>query len=346
VLAVLVGGLAFFYKPFDALDIYRYYEYGTQLKSFPNISSLISYHFVETLDFLYYTFQYICLVVGLPMSAVTGLSVGILYAQSYKLIDLAKRIYCVRIGRLDSFLVNMLVITTAPVITVFGIGRNTTAVMFAAIGFRKILLNQPGRASAYFALASLTHVAMIPYTLLFLFGYYCITVSSVNVYRVAVLSSIATSLFAPFFISALLALAAKFLILETGYDYSRYLDLDGVVRVIDFGLGSGDLAVFFSTAGIVLLLLLGQKKTIRPIVLGTTVVAYWFILALGFSILFSQRTMLLLIPLIGVTSVLFFEGNPSSYARLGFRAGCAISAVVFLWNVYSYRDHWEFGLPA
>lgn len=345
VLPIIIGLLAFLFVPFEALDSYRYYNFffdtvDTDL----SIIGFVAFNFIQTFDFIYYLLQYFCISLNIPVQAITGVSVALLYIQSFRAIDIVNKKYGFKHKTLDILLLHLFVLISVSYIAVWSLTRNQIGIMFVAYGINYLLTKKNVSAVIFFLFAIFTHFGLIFYLLIFFTGYFNPFRNIRLIHRSLVLAGVLISFIASLFIGKILESFSNLFIFSVEYDYQKYLQSQETLNVFEFTLGWGDKSMFFTTAFVILFCLFNLSR-INTILSGTVFVFIWLCISLGFSQMHTQRTLLLLIPLQGIVGSFFLFENKNSYILYLYRLLIIMSVLAFIWNLWAYRDRWVFELP-
>jgi hypothetical protein len=341
---IAIGALAFLFVPFEALDTYRYYLDADRIATNLPVVEFIAFKFFQTFDFIYYLLQYYCISLNIPVQSITGVSVALLYAQSFRAIDIVNEKYNLKYNPLDNFLLHLFVLISVSYIMVWSLGRNATGIMFVAYGINYMLSERKIRAAIFFALAIFTHFGLIFYLAIFFAGYFFHFREKTVILRTIVLAGVIAGFIASLFIANLLQSVSNLFFITVEYDYQRYLEIQQTRNILEFTLGWGDKVMFVTTAAVLIFSLYNVKRN-NPIISGSIFVFIWLSISLGFSQMHTQRTLLLLIPLQGIIGAFFLFANKNSNLLFLYRILIMISVLTFMWNIYSYRGSWVFELP-
>lgn len=344
VLPIIIGVLAFLFVPFEALDSYRYYQQVNLIST--NISTIefIKIYFFRSFDFIYYLLQYICILLNIPVQTITGISVALLYIQSFKSIDIIRKKHGIKLKLIDAFFLHLFVLTSVSYIAVWSITRNQIGIMFVAYGINYLLRNKNIVAIVFFLLSMFTHTGLIFYLLIFFTGYYLLFIDSKKNIRIFAISGLILGYTASMFIGNVFRIISDLFFLPTEYDYKKYLEDSITTNVFQFNLGWGDKSMFITTA-VVVLFFLQNLKSFNPILKGTIFIFIWLCISLGFSQMHTQRTLLFLIPMQGILGTYFLIENRKSIILYLYRLLIIVSTLTFTWNIWAYRDNWIFKVP-
>jgi hypothetical protein len=343
---IVISLLAFLFVPFDALDSYRYYLYAQTISPDQTLLEFIGTKFVITFDFVYYLFFYYCNKFGLPYQLVTGLSVGLLYAQALTFIDLIQDKYEYRLTKWNDLLLRLFSLLSVSFITVFAISRNVTALMFFFFGVNNLLKGKKLNAAIFFLISCFTHVALIPYLLLFIIGAYWkgALIENINFRRILLVLVTIIGLNSSHFISLIMKPLEVIPFFQYFVYYSMHLKVDGSLNIFNFGLSKGDMLMFFTTS-FVLFYGLFFVRTYNTIIVICYVMFIWLVISMGYSQMFTQRTLLILIPLQGAVSSAFLDQQNKPISILIYKSLLVFAFLAFIINVYSYRGTWIFEFP-
>lgn len=342
-----LGILSFFFVPFEALDSYRYYFYAKSFDTFSSISEFISFYFIWKFDFVYYLLQYLVILLGLPCQVVTGIFVTCLYFFSFKLLKKVEEKYDIEVSHYQGIMLRVFVLTSVSLITVWSISRNVTGVVFVTLGVYYILSKKYFGALFFFTLAVFTHVGLFLFLLLFFVGYLFPVLSLPGIKKYSLLLSPLILFFAPKFVSLLLSNAGKLFVFNAEYDYQQYLEVDEYVNVFSYAadaLGWGDKALILTTTCLLVFFLYNIKSNNR-VLSGIFILTLWLIISLGFSQMYTQRTLLILLPFQGIPALFFLRENKNRLKLKIFLLLFVFSILAFIWNIYSYRAFLMFDFP-
>jgi hypothetical protein len=347
IVSVLVGILAFFWNPFDSIDSYRYYQYTTSLSTDVTLTEFILVNFAQTFDFIYYLLFYFCLKLNIPVQIVTGLSIGLLFQQSFKFIDIICCRYNLKVKFTDEFLLKLFLVFSVSFVTLFGISRFVTGMVFFAFGINSLFSNRKLVANVFFMLAVFTHIGLLIYLILFYLGFKWNGKLLYNkiIRRVFLIFVVCIGLLSFLWISPVLKGLSLLWIVQSGYDYTRYFDVASSSNIFGFDLGFGDLLMFF-TLFLTLTFELFFIRRCHRFTWVVFIIYTWLVISMGFSQMWVQRTILFLIPFQGALIATFFNDHKNSFTAYLFRGVLIVSILAFFINVYSYRGMWVFSWPA
>jgi hypothetical protein len=346
ILFFILGMLGFLWVPFEAIDSYRYYDYTNTITTDVTLPEFILVNFAQTFDFIYYLLFYFCLKLNIPVQLVTGVSIGLLFQQSFKCIDVIAGRYNLKVKWTDEFLLKTFLIFSVSFITLFGISRFVTGMVFFTFGINSLFSNRKVIANIFFMLAVFTHIGLLIYLLLFYIGYkWNGKLLYNNMMRyLSIILIIFIGLLSFLWISPVLKGLSLLWVVQSGYDYTRYFDVASSSNIMGFDLGFGDLLMFFTLFINVTFALFYINKYNRFIWV-IFIIYTWFIISMGFSQMWVQRTILFLIPFQGALVATFFNDHSNSYKGHLFRGVLIVSILAFFVNVYSYRGMWVFSWP-
>jgi len=342
VLPIIIGLLAFLFVPFEELDSYRYYEYSFDTDK--STIEFIAFNFIQTFDFIYYLLQYFCISLNIPVQLITGVSVALLYIQSFRAIDIVKKNYGLKHGILDILILHFFVLISVSYIVVWSLTRNQIGVMFIAYGINYLLTKKNVSAVIFFLMAIFTHFGLVFYLLIFFTGYFNPFRNIRLIHRSLLLAGVLISFITSLFIGKILERLSNLFIFSVEYDYQKYLSNQEILNVFEFDLSWGDKLMFFTTAFVILFCLFNLSR-INAILSGTVFLFIWLCMSLGFAQMHTQRTLLMLIPLQGIVGSFFLFENKKSYILYLYRLLIIMSVIAFIWNLWAYRDRWVFELP-
>ena len=346
ILFFFLGILAFLWIPFDAIDSYRYYQFTDILDTNLSLTNFILFNFLQTFDFVYYLLFYFCLKLNIPVQLITGLSIGLLFQQCFKLIEIVKIKYSLQINFKDEILLKTFSILSVSFITLFGISRFVTAMVFVTYGINYLLKQRKPVAIFFFILAVFTHVGLFIYLILFYIGYKWEGQLLYNniIRRLLVVIIIILGFFSYKWISPVLKNLSLLWVIQSEYDYSKYFDGESSINIFQFALGIGDILMFFTVFITMTFSLLTLKK-FNEVVWVIFIIYAWLAISMGFSQMWVQRTILFLIPFQGPIAALLLSEKKNSFNAYIFRGVLVLSITTFFINVYSYRGMWVFGWP-
>lgn len=346
-LFIVLGFLGFLWVPFDAIDSYRYYEYTNTISIDVTLGQFVLLNFVQTFDFVYYLLFFFCLKLNIPVQLVTGISIGLLFQQTFKCLDLACINYNIRIKKTDQLLIRAFIIFSVSFITLFGISRFVTGMVFFTYGINKLLNKQKMLALLFFCLAVFTHIGLLIYLILCFLGFKWnpqILNRQTTIRRVILLFIIIVGLFSFLWISPVLKIFSLFWIIQSGYDYTKYFDIASTSNIFGFDFGFGDLIMFYTLFVTFTYTLFNIRKYNRFIWVFFIIYS-WLVISMGFSQMWAQRTILFLIPLQGIIISFFFMDQVNTQKAIICKGLLLIAILSFFVNVYSYRGVWIFKWP-
>lgn len=343
---ILLGVLAFLWVPFDAIDSSRYYLAIDTTDANISLNNFILNYYLIGFDFIYYLLFYLCIKLNLPLQIVTGLSVGLLFYNSFIFIDNVKSKYCLQPQKKDEYLLKIFVLFSVSFVTVFGISRNVTALMFLAFGLNKLLNEKYLLSIIFFIIAIFTHIGLIIYLTIFLFGYYWKGkfINSITIRRILLVIATIIGFKSIFWLSHIFSPLNDLSFFKVFSYYSKYLNAEEATNIFLFGIGKWDILMLLTSA-ITLFYALFFIKKYNPIIWVCFIAYIWLVFSMGFSQMFTQRTVLFLIILQGCLAISFFGEHRKSLITSIYRGLLYLSILAFFLNVYSYRDIWVFRLP-
>lgn len=344
---IVLGILAFLWVPPEAIDSSRYYAYGANnINPDLSLTDFILSNFIVGVDFVYYLFFYWCIKLNLPFQIVTGISIGLLYYQSFVLMDNIRSKYGISIIKQDDYLLKIFVILSVSFVTVFGISRNVTALVFFAYGLNSLIIERYKRAIIFFVIAIFTHVGLIIYLTILLIAFYwrSIHIRNIVVRRMVLLIITLIGINSYLFMNQLLSNFAKFDFFTVFVYYAKFLNAEGAINVFNWGLGKWDTLMFFTSATSLFYALFFIKKY-NPVIWICFFFYLWLVISMGFSQMFTQRTVIFLILIQGVAASFFFSQHKNTLTVSIYRVILLFSILAFFLNVYGYRDAWEFVIP-
>lgn len=343
-LPIIIGVLAFLFVPFEALDSYRYFENADRIAIDLSVVDFIIFNFFRTFDFIYYLFQYFCILLKIPVQAITGISVGLMYIQSFRAIEIVNIKYNIKYKIIDVILLHLFVLISVSYIAVWNLTRNQIGITFFAFGINYLLMNKKIRAVIFFVIGIFTHFGLIFYLLIFFTGYFFLFKNKTITLRYITLGGVLISFIASLFIGKILQRFSNLFTFSVEYDYQKYLQNQETLNVFEFTLGWGDKSMLLTTAFVILFCLYNLSQT-NAILRGTVFVFIWLCISLGFSQMHTQRTLLMLIPLQGILGTFFLFENKKSHVLSLYRFLIIMSVIAFMWNLWAYRGMWVFELP-
>jgi hypothetical protein len=346
ILFLLLGILAFLWVPFEAIDSYRYYQFTDILDTNLSLNNFILFNFLQTFDFVYYLLFYFCLKLNIPVQLITGLSISLLFQQSFKLIEVFKSKYYLNVNFKDKILINTYSVLSVSFITLFGISRFVTAMVFITYGINYLVQQKKPFAIIFFILAVLTHVGLFIYLIFFYIGYRWKGKFVYNniLRRLLLLTIIILGFYSYLWISPVLKNLSFLWVIQSEYDYSKYFKGESSFNIFHFALGIGDILMFFSVF-VTLTYSLFVLKKINEFLWIVFIVYIWLAISMGFSQMWVQRTLLFLIPFQGPLAASLLSEKKSSINSYVYRGVLVLSITIFLINVYTYRDMWVFSWP-
>ncbi len=342
---IVVGILAFLFVPDEALDSYRYYQRAEV--SFIGYTSweIIVESFNENFDFIYYVLFGLLNNYGLPYQLVTGLSVALFFHEALKFIDLNIVKYNYKVQKELKLVAQIFALISVSYIVIFAISRNLTAFVFFFIAINSFLKDKKIKAIVFFTLSSFTHFGTILYIVLFFIGYNLpdkILRFSYLKKSVIILGT-ALGMISRSWIPFVFGIVSLIPFFNSYEEYLKYLDIL-LANVFTAGLSPYDKIMFFTT-GVVMLIGLYNIKTYTPPLKVAFIVFIWLMISIGFSVMFTQRTVMFLVPFQGLIAIAFFAQKNTKWSTYVFLSLILVSFMAFFVNVYSYRDLWVFSLP-
>lgn len=343
---ILVGILAFLFVPDEALDSYRYYQSADF--NFIGYSSweIIVKSFNENFDFIYYVLFSLLKNYGLPYQLVTGISVIFFFNEALKFIDLNILKYNYIVQKELKLIAQTFALISVSYIVIFAISRNLTAFVFLFIAINSHMKQKKLKSIIFLTLASFTHFGVILYIILFLLGYYLSDriFKADYLKKIIIILGIILGMISRSWITYIFGLASLLPFFNSYGEYLKYLDIL-LANVFTAGLSPYDKIMFFTT-GIVMLFGLYHIKVYTPTLKVAFVLFIWLMISIGFSVMFTQRTVMFLVPFQGLIPIAFFAQKNSKLSIYIFLSLILISFMAFVINVYSYRDLWVFNFPS
>jgi EpsG family len=343
---ILVGVLAFLFVPDEALDSYRYYQRAEV--NFIGYSpwEIIVESFNENFDFIYYVLFSLLNNYGLPYQLVTGISVAFFFYEALKFIDLNILKYNYVVQKELKLIAQTFALLSVSYIVIFAISRNLTAFVFFFIAINSYMKDKKLKSIIFLTLASFTHFGVLLYIVLFFLGYYLSDrVFKARFFKKTILLvGTVLGMIARSWITYLFGIVSLIPFFNSYEGYLKYLDIL-MANVFTAGLSPYDKIMFFTT-GIVMLYGLYHIKVYTPPLKVAFVVYVWLMIAIGFSVMFTQRTVMFLVPFQGLITIAFFAQKNSKWSTYIFLSLIMVSFMAFIINVYSYRDLWVFSFPS
>lgn len=344
-ISFFLGILAYLFVPDIAFDTYRYYENALYLQKDLDVFAFVGFNFLRTFDFIYYLLQYFCIAFEIPIQFLTGISVGFLYFQSYQILEIINLNSNLKIKSFNYFVLSIVILFSVSFITVFSIGRNVTAFMFFSFALKYLLLDKKKLSILYLIFSLFTHIGLILYLVIFYIGFYFPAKRIKYFYKIIASISILLFLTSQYFIGVLFSVLDALYFLKSDYNYNKYLEITDFTNVFGFTLGLGDKVMMISTS-VLLLFSFFFIRDKKPIVTGGLFLFLWLMTSMGFSQMYVQRTLLILIPFQGIIGFEFMINNKNKNIVMFYYVLVFISFLSFIWNVYSYRGLWIFENPS
>ncbi len=340
---IAVGFFAFLFVPNEALDSYRYYE---DAHAYDNLDpfGMIEKSVDENLDFIYYLFFYILIQLDLPIQLVTAISVAVYLYMSLTIMDTYLKLNSISTNKISYYFAVISSYFSVSYIIIFSISRNLTAIMFFLMALNHFIQGKKLRSLVFVLLSVFTHFGMMLFSILFGLGFL------VQKYgnndrprsRLLIIGTI-VGLLSNYWISFIMDLIAYLPFFGKYEIYLKYLN-NNLSNAFTAGFGIWDKLMFFTTFLMMMFCLLHIKKF--NLLLNMSLVLYlWLVTAMGFSFMFTQRTLMLTLPFIGILVIEHFKQRKPKSSNLMFLLLFGISVTAFVINVYSYRDLWVFELP-
>ncbi len=343
---ILVGILAFLFVPDEALDSYRYYQ-GADV-NFIGYSSfeIIVESFNENFDFIYYVLFSLLKNYGLPYQLVTGISVAFFFHEALKFIDLNIKQYNYVVQKELKLIAQGFALLSVSYIVIFAISRNLTAFVFFFIAMNSFIKGNKLKSIIFFSLASLTHFGVLLYITLFFLGYYLTdkVFQAIFIKKMTLMLGTILGMFSKSWIIYIFGIISLIPFFNLYDGYLKYLDVL-LANVFTAGLSPYDKIMFFITSA-VMLFGLYHIKVYTPTLKVAFVLFLWLVISIGFSVMFTQRTVMFLVPFQGIIAMAFFAQKNSKLSTYIFLGLIMVSFAAFVVNVYSYRDLWVFSLPS
>lgn len=334
IICAFLGLLAFFYNCPPALDLGRYYEEANLID--PDMS-LFSYSvkvFEENFDFIYYTFFLVLKKIGLPIECSNLFFVTLYYFMSIKIFE-----FTVKELRIKwCFFVNYLIlfaITSVGLFLTLSISRNIAAICFFLIGLY-FLLKGKRLFFVFWIISIFTHMGMLIFITIYSLFYFVIPSPKSTYRKIVVLTYLVFSYlfvnYIPFFIGLVLRLPF--------FDsYSRYLDYSELVVVVNQFSNLGFIEmIFYYNFAITYFFAFFYLKEYSRLIWGSFGVFLFLIGNFNASIMFVQRSLLLLLPFQGVLALFFYKENYNNLPLMFVYILLTIlSITLFVGYLYSYR---------
>jgi hypothetical protein len=345
-IAIFLGFLAFLFVPDSAFDSYRYYQDADTTYSNMDLIDVVIYCYDTYFDFIYYVLLSFVKKLGLPYHVVTGISVCVFYYQSFLMVDLAREKFDLTKGKVDGFIATGFALISVSYIVIFAISRNLTALAFLFTAINQFLKGHKFKGILFFVATLFTHFGVSVYVLLIVIAYrikdsfFAKNKLRKRFLMIATIIGMASYLWIIYIMDAISVL--PFFSSYSGY--TKYLTL-GLSNVFSAGLSLWDKLLFFSTAMVMLYALYHTTK-INPLVKIVFVGYIWLAVSFGFSVMFTQRTLMYLVPFQAIVILSYYTSNRTKSTDAGLRFLLAFELLVFIINVYTYRDMWVFEIPS
>jgi hypothetical protein len=334
--ALLAAGfIAYVVVPHPAMDLYRYYESASSFNLDQSLVEFVSDWFSSNFDFIYFSSFFLARKAGLPVEVVTAVFVGIFVYQVVRILEFVSETY--PMSRSGKLLVPAFALASASIVLLLMISRNVAALAVFFIGVNWLLREKFVRAAIYFLLAVFTHVGLIVYILLFVVSYFVPWLRISSRSRRNAFLLLGSVLF--FYSGDLLnSVFGTFSGLSFFTDYARYADYLVQDSDIFSDLAYYDvLPIVFSFGVLVYGLMLVRNFT------ALLWVAFYscFALAasLGTSTMFSQRTVLFLVPFQGVVALSILRERAIGLRGMFFyKSLLFVGFLLYAINIYSYRE--------
>ena len=341
--ALIVGFFAFLLVPNEALDSFRYYELA-HLYDNLDLFEMIGKSVDDNLDFIYYLVFYLLIKFDLPIQLLTGISVGMYLYMSSAIMDTYLRLNAVKISKLYYNLAILLAFFSVSYIVVFTISRNLTGIMLFYVAINHFMLGHKVRGALFVLLSVFTHFGMFMF--IFLFGIAFLVQKYGNnegVRKKLLIGGTLLGLLANYWISYFMNIVALLPFFAQYEIYMKYLN-NNLSNAFTAGFGVWDKLLFLTTALVSLFCLLNIRK--YNLMLNICMVLYlWLLTAMGFSFMFTQRTLMLFMPFIGIIAIEYINQQKSKSNNFVFILLLGFSLGAFAINVYAYRDLWIFEFP-
>lgn len=335
--------LAFLFVPNKWLDLTRYYQEAAKINIDQTLFAYIKATYKYNFDFIYYLLFFVCKRLSIPVQLVTALSVGLFYSQSLVLINVVQNKFEYRLRRYNRYLIDLFAILSVSFILVFSLSRNITALVFLILGIINLLKGRK-RAIIYFIVACFTHLLIIPYLIIFLLVYFFHKKLPQRILIRQILLIVLTiiclnSIYIMNYIFKLISSMAFF------EHYGRYADYLIFKRHETFSyLSRWDIFLFYSSAIIMLFGLFLIRK--YNSLLWVAFSFYLFlVISISFSVTLTQRTVILLVPFQGLVCSAFLSQENKPNQVLIYVTMLLMSIMLFMINLYSYRDFLVFSFP-
>ena len=267
ILAFLLSALLMvLYKYPEALDIIR--AFGRAERDAQTYSSLRTYIAdvsQSRIDFIYYSFLFICVKIGIPLGFATTFVLFSYFVLLLKICTLFVR------GRGNNLLIVSILIAV-PTVTVISVSRNTFADVFLLLGIYQYLKGERWKTVFYFLVAVFSHFSVLMYVALFIIAVVLSGKRANNKAHLGILLGVVIAGFVmPTFINEqLLHFGTSYL---EGTHYESYDTLNDTAVLRATQVSNGDKLYFAYT--LLMLIFLAFKDKNRDVM-------YWFMFFLCF----------------------------------------------------------------
>lgn len=335
----IAGFLGYLYNPNQDMDLYRYYQYADDIDSGISILEFIKATYLVNFDFIYFSFFLLFKKLDIPKELVTALFLGLFYSQTLLFLELVEKKFfnienkkCINLVKLFSIL------SVTPII-IFSISRNLAGIAILLIGVNLFLKNK----KIYFLLFLLsifTHLVMMVYIagLILFYNFKSIHINKRLYRNIFLIVATVVGLMSKIWIDELLNIIKKVKFFDVYSRYAIYVDqsesnLESIFNALVFY----DILPILLFSLILLIGLISIKKYNN-----ITWVCYYFYIILtvfiGYSATFTQRTIILLLPLQGLIALsVFNEKNKNKKFIFLYKLIITSSIIMILLNIYAYR---------
>ncbi len=345
VVALISAIIGFFFVSSPELDLIRYYEYVETFDTKTPILDFILDNFHNNLDFIYYLAFFIIKNIGLNKEIVTALFMGLFYGQIIYFLILSEKIFKVK-SKINLVLIEAFAIFSVTPIYTLTISRNAAALSIFFTGLCFLIQGKNIKTTLFFIFSMFTHVVMIVYLLLFvifynlnitiLFGRKNRNILLIVMTFIGLKSKQWIDVFFEYFLT--LPIFTKF----TRYgEYFEKDELTGLNKnnIITDSLSYTDTIPIFYNAMILLIGLMIIKKYNHKIIWTAYFFYIFLVISLGFSTMWTERIIMLLMPFQGVVALaVLSENNNNKNFIFIYKTLITFSVIMCFLNLYSYRE--------
>lgn len=345
IVALIAMFIGFYYVCPPAFDLSRYYETAESFNTTVSVLSFSLDYFDKNFDFIYFTTFFLVKKIGLYKECVTALFMGLYYSQLIYFLELSEKSFKLK-RKSDLVLIEFFAIFSVTPMYTLSISRNAAALSIFFVGLC-YLLRQKKLITNFCLLFSLfTHVVMFIYLVVFyLITHFKVFYIGQKIRIPLLIIATVLGLNSKKWLNIIFDLLLKLPFFSIYERYSGYISDEGETNALNDNSTLLDVLPYTDSIPIIyniLLLLFGLiflKKYSSPIIFAAYFFYIFLIISFGFSCMWVQRTIMLIMPFQGVIALaLLNQKRDDKTFCLIYKTMLLISIVMCFLNLFSYRE--------